>query len=164
VKPAIKKILVPTDCSDLSVEAIRYAMSLSEMYGAELLLIHIVDDAPVLALQSMEMTTDFVFDDTMRMAEQHLAEFARAHDIRSHHGLSMIVRRGNPYDEITRTAAEVQADLIVMATHGRTGLAHVLLGSVTEKVVQLSDIPVLTIKPARIRAGRTIPSETAATR
>jgi nucleotide-binding universal stress UspA family protein len=64
------------------------------------------------------------------------------------------MRRGNPHDEITRYAADEQADMIVMATHGRTGLAHVLLGSVAEKVVQHADIPVLTIKPARIKADR----------
>ena len=161
MKPAIKKILVPTDFSDLSVEAVRYAMSLSEMYGAALLLLHIVDDAPVLALHTMELTSDFVIDDTTRTSEHHLEEFARTHGIRSGHGLTLATRRGNPYDEITRYAAEEQADLIVMATHGRTGLAHVLLGSVAEKVVQHADIPVLTIKPARIRADRPANKEAA---
>jgi nucleotide-binding universal stress UspA family protein len=68
----------------------------------------------------------------------------------------LAVRRGNPHDEITRYAADEHADLIVMATHGRTGLAHVLLGSVAEKVVQHADIPVLTIKPARIKADRSV--------
>lgn len=154
MKPAIKKILVPTDFSDLSVEAVRYAMSLSEMYGADLVLFHAVDDAPVLAFHTMELTSDFVLDDTAKTAERHLEEFARSHDIRSHYGLSLVIRRGNPYDEITRYASEENVDLIVMATHGRTGLAHVLLGSVAEKVVQHADIPVLTIKPAKIRSSR----------
>ena len=154
MKPAIKKILVPTDFSDLSLEAVHYAMSLSELYGADLVLFHAVDDAPVLAFHTMEITTDFVVDDTAKTAERHLEEFARSHDIRSHYGLSLVVRRGNPYDEITRYAKEESVDLIVMATHGRTGLAHVLLGSVAEKVVQHSDIPVLPIKPAKIRTGR----------
>lgn len=154
MKPSIRTIIVPTDFSDLSVEAIRYAMSLSEMYGADLHLIHVVDDAPVLAFHTMEMTTDFVIEDTTRTAEQHLHEFARAHDIHGREGITLAVRHGNPYDEITRYAAEAGADMIVMATHGRTGLAHVLLGSVAEKVVQHADIPVLTIKPARIRAER----------
>jgi nucleotide-binding universal stress UspA family protein len=153
MKPAIKKILVPTDFSDLSLEAVHYAMSLSEMYGADLVLFHTVDDAPVLAFQTMEITSEFVLDDTAKTAERHLEEFARSHDIRSHYGLTLAVRRGNPYDEITRYAKEENVDLIVMATHGRTGLAHALLGSVAEKVVQHADIPVLTIKPARLRSG-----------
>ena len=154
MKPAIKKILVPTDFSDLSLEAVQYAMSLSEMYGSDLVLFHSVDDAPVLALHTMELTSDFVLDDTAKTAERHLEEFARSHDIRSHYGLSLVVRRGNPYDEITTYAKDENVDLIVMATHGRTGLAHVLLGSVAEKVVQHADIPVLTVKPARIRAAK----------
>jgi nucleotide-binding universal stress UspA family protein len=154
MKPRIRMILVPTDFSDLSVEAIRYAMSLSEMYGADLHLIHVVDDAPVLAFHTMEMTSDYVIEDTTRTAEQHLQEFARSHDIHGRQGVTLAMRRGNPHDEITRYAADEQADMIVMATHGRTGLAHVLLGSVAEKVVQHADIPVLTIKPARIKADR----------
>ncbi len=154
MKPAIKKLLVPTDFSDLSAEAIRYAMSLTEMYGAELVLMHIVDDAPVLALHTMELTSEYVMDDTTKAAERHLDEFIRAHDVRNHYGLTLVVRRGNPFDEITRYAHEEAIDLVVMATHGRTGLAHVLLGSVAEKVVQHADVPVLIVKPAKIRAVR----------
>ncbi|MCU0452934.1 MAG: universal stress protein [Bacteroidetes bacterium] len=154
MKPAIRTILVPTDFSDLSLEGIRYAMSLAELYGADLHLLHVVDDAPVLAFHTMEMTTDFVIEDTTRTAEQHLQAFAQAHDIHGREGVTLAVRHGNPYDEITRYAAEEQADMIVMATHGRTGLAHVLLGSVAEKVVQHADQPVLTVKPVRIRADR----------
>jgi nucleotide-binding universal stress UspA family protein len=152
MKPTIRTILVPTDFSDLSVEGIRYAMSLSEMYGAELHVLHVVDDAPVLAFHTMEMTTDFVIDDTTRIAEEHLRSFAATHNVHGQHGITLAVRHGNPYDEITRYATEEQVDMIVMATHGRTGLAHVLLGSVAEKVVQHADRPVLTIKPARIRS------------
>lgn len=149
MKPAIKRILVPTDFSDVSIEAIRYAQSLAEMYGAKIILFHAVDDAPVLAFHTMELTTDFVLADTGSTAEHHLEQFVKSHDIRNEYGLELLVRRGNPYDEITHVAIEEDVGLIVMATHGRTGLAHVLLGSVTEKVVQHSDIPVLTVKPAR---------------
>lgn len=154
MQPTIRTILVPTDFSDLSVEAVRYAMSLAGMYGADLHLLHVVDDAPVLAFHTMEMTTEYVIEDTTRTAEQHLQEFARAHSVHGREGVTLAVRRGNPYDEIIRYAAEAKADMIVMATHGRTGLAHVLLGSVAEKVVQHADIPVLTVKPARIRTDR----------
>lgn len=154
MKPSIRTILVPTDFSDVSFEAIRYAMSLAEPYQADLHLLHVVDDAPVLAFHTMEMTTDFVIEDTTRSAEQHLQEFVKSHDIHGRKGVTLAVRHGNPYDEITRYATDIEADMIVMATHGRTGLAHVLLGSVAEKVVQHAEIPVLTIKPARIRVHR----------
>jgi len=162
MKPAIRKLLVPTDFSDLSAEAVRYALSLTEMYGAELVAIHVVDDAPVLALHTMELTSDFVLDDTTKTAERHLEEFVRAHDVRNHCGLTLVVRRGNPFDEITRYALEESIDLIVMATHGRTGLAHVLLGSVAERVVQHADVPVLIVKPAKIRAVNSSRSTTEA--
>lgn len=154
MKPAFKKILVPTDFSDLSVEAVHTAQSLAEQYGAAIILMHVVDDAPVLAFHTMELTTELVLPDAGASAEEHLAQFVRTHGIRNDSGLSLVVRRGNPYDEISRLATEQEVDLIVMATHGRTGLAHVLLGSVAEKVVQHCDVPVLTIKPSHIRSQR----------
>jgi len=154
MKPSLHKILVATDFSDLSAEAVQYAQSLAETYTAELILIHIIDDAPALAFHTMELTTDIVIEDTTKNAEEHLAQFVKDHDIRSTQQLRLVTRRGNPHEEITRFAREESVGLIVMATHGRTGLAHVLLGSVAEKVVQHSDIPVLTIKPASIRSSK----------
>lgn len=147
---SIEKILVATDFSDLSAEAMLFAQSLAETYTAELLLLHVVDDAPVLAFHTMELTTDVVVEDTTAGAEKQLEHFVKDHDVRSAHGLRLLIRRGNPHEEITRLAREERASLIVMATHGRTGLAHVLLGSVAEKVVQHSSIPVLTIKPTTL--------------
>ena len=151
MKPSLSRLLVATDFSDLSAEAVQYAQSLAETYDAEILLIHVIDDAPALAFHTMELTTDIVIEDTTKHAEQHLQQFVHDHDIRAPQGVRLVTRRGNPYEEITRCAREEKAGLIVMATHGRTGLAHVLLGSVAEKVVQHADIPVLTIKPASVR-------------
>jgi len=153
MKPSLGKIIVATDFSDLSGEAVQYAQSLADTYQAELLLIHVIDDAPALAFHTMELTTDILIEDTTKNAEVHLQQFVKDHDIRSPKGLRLVTRRGNPHEEITRFAREEKAGLIVMATHGRTGLAHVLLGSVAEKVVQHSDIPVLTIKPVRVRSS-----------
>ncbi len=164
MKPSFRKILVATDFSDLSATAVEYARSLAESYGAELLLIHVIDDAPALAFHTMELTTDIVIEDTTRNAEEHLEQFVREHDIRGPQGIRLITRRGNPHEEICRFSSEEQVDLIVMATHGRTGLAHVLLGSVTEKVVQHARIPVLTIKPEMVHQtgekGKTEESQT----
>ena len=153
MKPSLHKILVATDFSDLSAEAVQYAQSLAETYTSELILIHIIDDAPALAFHTMELTTDIVVEDTTKNAEEHLQQFVKDHDIRSTQQLRLVTRRGNPYEEITRFAREESVGLIVMATHGRTGLAHVLLGSVAEKVVQHSEVPVLTIKPVSIRTS-----------
>jgi len=152
MKPALDTILVATDFSDLSGEAVQYARSPAETYNAELVLVHVIDDAPALAFHTMELTTDIVIEDTTKNAQEHLQQFVRDHDVRAPGGLRLVTRRGNPHEEITRLASEEKAGLIVMATHGRTGLAHVLLGSVAEKVVQHSDIPVLTIKPVTVRS------------
>ena len=152
MKPTLEKILVATDFSDLSAEAVQYARSLAETYNAEMVLVHVIDDAPALAFHTMELTTDIVIEDTTKNAEEHLTQFVKDHDVRAPKGLRLITRRGNPHEEITRLAREERVGLIVMATHGRTGLAHVLLGSVAEKVVQHSDIPVLTIKPVKVQS------------
>lgn len=149
--PTFQKILVPTDFSDLSVEAIRYALSMANMYGSEILLLHVVDDSPVLAFHTMELTTDVVLEDTSTSAKVQLASFIKLHDINVTAGIRLLTRRGNPHEEITRCAEEEGADLIVMATHGRTGLAHVLLGSVAEKVLQHAHVPVMTVKPVSMR-------------
>lgn len=149
--PSFTKILVATDFSDLSAEAVRYAQSLAATYRAQLLLLHVIDDAPALAFHTMELTTDIVMEDTTRSAEEHLGQFVKVHDVHNADGIRLVTRRGNPHEEICRFAQEEGIDLIVMATHGRTGLAHVLLGSVAEKVVQHANIPVLTIKPVSVR-------------
>ncbi len=145
------RILVATDFSDLSAEAVQYAQSLAASYTSELILLHVIDDAPALAMHTMELTTEVVIRDTTHSAVHHLEQFVASHDVRCAGGVRTATRRGNPHEEIVKYADEEGVDLIVMATHGRTGLAHVLLGSVAEKVVQLASVPVLTIKPASVR-------------
>ncbi|OGU63874.1 MAG: hypothetical protein A3C56_06070 [Ignavibacteria bacterium RIFCSPHIGHO2_02_FULL_56_12] len=133
-----------------------YGESFAEMYGADLVLLHVVDEAPLLAFHTMELTADFVLEDTTQQAERRLDQFVKQHDIRNRYGLTLVVRRGSPAVEISKYAKEASADLIVMATHGRSGLSHVVLGSVAEKTVQLSDVPVLTIKPLKFKHGHAI--------
>ena len=65
--------------------------------------------------------------------------------------ISIVMRHGHAATEIVKAARELNADLIVMSTHGRTGMKHVLLGSVTEKVVRMSPCPVLTVRPEQFR-------------
>lgn len=160
MKPHFDRILVATDFSELSAEAVQYARSLADRYSGELIILHVIDDAPVLAFHTMELTTDVVLEDTTNSTEQHLQQFVKDHDIRAAHGLRLATRRGNPHEEIARFAEEEGVGLIVMATHGRTGLAHVMLGSVAEKVVQHSRIPVLTIKPEKMSDYHSAPRST----
>jgi nucleotide-binding universal stress UspA family protein len=83
-------------------------------------------------------------------AEQYLKALS-AERLANYHRVECIVRRGDPATEIVKLAEHDNAGLILMATHGRTGLAHIFMGSVAEKVVRTSHVPVLTAKPPEMR-------------
>lgn len=146
---AVKKILVPTDFSDFSLAGLEYAVPLSALYDAKIYLLNILESDAVLVFHSADHQSETALRDRERTAvgilEQTIAtRFCDAHNI------VPVVRRGEPAREIVRYAAVEGIDLIVMATHGRTGLAHVLLGSVAEKVVRHARTPVLTVKPKAV--------------
>ncbi|HTP13855.1 MAG TPA: universal stress protein [Bacteroidota bacterium] len=145
-----KKILIPTDYSELSGAAIEYAMVFSRMFGARIHLLHVLDTIPVLAMQTMDLTTEAVMSETDRNAKNDLHLFIVS-KVGNIPGLVEVVRKGIAETEIVRFAKEEGIDLIVMATHGRSGLSHVFTGSVAEKVIQQSPVPVLVINPTRMR-------------
>src|SRR6266852_1488967 len=143
----LHRILVPTDFSKFSKIAVNYAVALAEKFGAELYLLHVVQDlalfipdavavAPPLAMpvDQFSIAARTALDRLVR--ENHLERFKVHCD----------VREGTPFYEIIRFARETAIDLIVMGTHGHSGLVHVLLGSVTEKVVRKAPCPVLTVR------------------
>jgi nucleotide-binding universal stress UspA family protein len=131
----LKKILVTTDLSQYSLEALEYAQSFGLLYASRIFLLY-VEEHP-------HSRSD-------RDAVAALAEFVSRNvdpDVR----LNQVVRSGHPAAEIRKFSQEENVDLIVMATHGRTGVKHALLGSVAEKVVRLSAVPVMTVKPLPVR-------------
>jgi nucleotide-binding universal stress UspA family protein len=143
----LRRILWPTDFSDASYEALRTANELSVHFSAELILIHAIPpvplmpgyDAPVginsaLYLNEMEATAK---DSLNRLSQERVSGEVN---------LRKMVVHGNPADEIVRTADEVNADLIVIATHGLTGWRHFIFGSVAEKVMRMAPCPVLSIQ------------------
>jgi nucleotide-binding universal stress UspA family protein len=143
----LHRILVPTDFSKHSENALSYAAAFAEKFGAELHLLHVVQDlalfipeavtaAPPIA-PPVEQLTAAVREALDRVIMQHqLKRF----------GVQSEVREGNPFYEIIRYAKEKDIDLIIMGTHGHTGLIHVLLGSVAEKIVRKAPCPVLTVR------------------
>jgi universal stress protein A len=145
-----KKILVPTDFSDLSLAALEYATTFSEVFRAQIYMLHTLDTIPVLALDAVDLTTERIIYETEKNARNDLHAFimSKVGDIPN---LVEVVRKGVAADEIVKFTKEENIDLIVMATHGRSGIAHVLMGSVAEKVIQRSQVPVLTVKPATVR-------------
>ncbi|MEX0703235.1 MAG: universal stress protein [Planctomycetales bacterium] len=143
----LARILLPTDFSDNSALALNYAAAFAEKFQAELHLLHVVQD-----LVAMVPEPGLAFpppgeymNELKASAEQSLA---RLPDPATANIASVVrvVRQGPPFVEIIRYAREQEIDLIVMGTHGHSGLAHVFLGSVAEKVVRKAPCPVLTIR------------------
>ena len=141
----LERILVPTDFSDHSKQAINYACELAKRFGAELHLLHVVQP----------LTTHVSYGAPIPDAELHPPEQPAREELEAiaEPGLEHVsrversIRTGPPFLEIVRCAKEKDADLIVIGTHGRTGVAHALIGSVAEKVVRKSPCPVLTVRP-----------------
>ena len=143
---AVKRILVPTDFSATADAALEYAYTLAERLGATVQLLHVLDDP----LMNAGGVTEACLDETplMRGALLRDARSRIAH--RSvHEGMVRVegdVLFGHGASTIAEYAAERGIDVIVMGTHGRTGLAHLLIGSVAERLVRVAPCPVLTVR------------------
>lgn len=151
----IRKILCPTDFSEPSYEAIKIAGELAYHFGAELCLLHVVPPVPVLPMGDGPSAFDVsLYEQELETASKRtLSEIINHLEWDELRG-RLIVLRGNAADEIIRTAREENADLIVIATQGRTGLDRLLFGSVAEKVVRLARCPVLTVSGKSIEEAR----------
>jgi nucleotide-binding universal stress UspA family protein len=168
----IKHILVPTDFSGCATEAIREAVGLAARFGADITLMHVYQ-LPVAIpsettllyrddmIKSVEASLRRSLDDARRFAEGLLGASVRTNlEMGTTVGTKPLV--GSPYLEIVREAEQGKYDLIVLGTHGRAGLQHLLMGSVAERVVQLASCPVLTVRAAHAReAGATAATGTA---
>lgn len=140
----VKRILVPIDFSDCSKKALQYALPLALEHQAAITLLYVV--APAYGGVEYGAINYVELEATMRASgEQQLAELAAA-EAREGVSFEILVRMGSPISEIIGTAQSLPADLIVISTHGRTGLKHVFLGSVTEQVVQRAPCPVFVVR------------------
>jgi nucleotide-binding universal stress UspA family protein len=145
---SIRRILVPTDFSDNSARAVRYAAELADKFGSELVLLHVVQDL-ALVLPDAVMPTPIPTADLDQLMESAKAGLKAQVEAL---GLGRLnpkteVRFGSPAGEIDAAAKDLAADLICVSTHGRTGIAHLLLGSVAEKIVRHAPCPVLIVRP-----------------
>jgi universal stress protein A len=143
----IHHILAPTDFSELSKQGLRSALELAQSFGAKLLLLHVVDPPPypVEGIVPSHLGATLL-DDLERQASNELARMLSETPANKVEVARRVVV-GVPARKIVEVAEEEQAALIVMTTHGRTGLSHLVMGSVAEKVVRTSPCPVLTIRP-----------------
>lgn len=143
----IKRILVPIDFSAGSLEAVDYAVQLARRFAAELVILHVVE--PVYAAEPNVASTDLttLLDEQQRTAAEQLERIRVSVERHGQRGRTL-VECGVPARVIVEVARRTAADLIVIATHGRTGLSHMLIGSVAERVVRLAGCPVLTVPPS----------------
>jgi len=136
----IEKILAPTDLSELSALGVRYALELSRGWGAEVTVYHIADGAELASCKAFSLQ-DLVEKHKKSLSQfltDHFAELLPLVEVREK------VEVGEPAASILAEAEKAGSDLIVMSTHGRTGLAHLLMGSVTEEVVRNAVCPVFS--------------------
>jgi universal stress protein A len=149
MKPAFSTIVVPTDFSEHAAHALRYAETLAADPGVSLHLLHVVDMPTVPMLWSAEMyVPDVPAKDVVKFKDaEHRLERQRWALAECGITASAAVLLGTVARAVTEYAAEVGADLVVMSTHGRTGMAHLTMGSVAEQVVRTASCPVLTIRP-----------------
>ena len=139
-------VLVAVDFSDSSDNAFKMALAMAKSFSARLIILHVINEpvdlrgfyVPHISFERLE-------NEIAEGAQKMMESFCHSHLVDFDDYESVIIS-GLPYEEIITQAERVAADLIVIGTHGRTGLDHVLFGSTAEKVVRKSKIPVLTVR------------------
>jgi universal stress protein A len=154
----ITRILVPTDFSDTADAALAYAKELAGRVGASLHLLHVFDDfytAATFAPEVYGAVPASVRETSLRAAEDHLNE-RLPEDERAYFNGTTAIATGLTANAIVDYARTHGIDLIVIGTHGRGGIAHLLLGSVAERVLRVAPCPVLTVRATRLEGAGTM--------
>lgn len=146
----LRKILYPTDFSESSLEALKYAVSFARDYKARLVLMHVVNEqifSEGLSLPRLE-APEALGQEMAAEAGRQMRMLIPAGELA---GLDVehVILRGMPFLEIIRYAKANEVDLIVIGTHGRSGMEHIIFGSTAEKVVRKAPCPVLSVRPAQ---------------
>jgi nucleotide-binding universal stress UspA family protein len=145
----VKKILVPTDFSQYSDAALEKAVDLASQYHAGIVLLHVIDEAIQQCAADYCLSTEVVKkleEDSLKASNEKLKKeaeaLAKAKDVE----ISFDIKKGAPADVILSEQMASSADLIVIASHGKTGLLKHLIGSVTDKVVRAAKCPVMVVR------------------
>jgi nucleotide-binding universal stress UspA family protein len=142
----INTILFATDFSEGSKNALPYAVDLAKRYEAKLFFMHVVYDvARATGWFVPHVSVEEMYKDLEKGAKAEL-EKTFIEEMRGFRDIEHVVMKGIPYEEITRFAETNKVDLIVLATHGRTGLDRLLFGSTAEQVVRYAPCPVLSVR------------------
>jgi len=149
-----KRILAPTDFSPFGEVGLRAAAELAQRVGARLALLHVVPEDELEALANAHVPrhpVDLIYQDLEGALTDQFRRVVPP-EIRRDLAVEAVVTVGAPFAEILRMARLKGVDVIVMGTHGRTGLARMMMGSVSEQVVRRAPCPVLTVRPAEALA------------
>ena len=142
----IKNIVLATDFSECARQAQRYAMALADLLSARLHVLHVVTDpSPLPGISGLPAWSA---GDSLAEIEKKAEEKIRAqmeHDLQRYPSIRCVVRAGDPAQQIQDYARTHEADIIIMGTHGRKGLSHLVVGSVAEATVRAASCPVLTV-------------------
>ena len=144
---SLHRFLLPTDFSEHSAAATKYACGLADAFDSELHVLHVFE--PPVPITGTEGPFQLPLEDIQELEEAAAKSLAEMFDRDWEQGKTIVraTAQGSPFVEIIRYAKEHEIDLIILGTHGRSGLAHLLIGSVAEKVVRKSPCPVLTVRP-----------------
>ena len=142
----IKKILFATDFSEGSINALPYAVDIAMRHGAKIYAVHVIFDMTKAAGWYVpHASSEEVYADLEKSARKQL-EKTFSEDMRKFKDFENVLLRGTPYEEITKFAEANKIDLIVLATHGRTGIDRLIFGSTAEQVVRYAPCPVLSVR------------------
>jgi universal stress protein A len=144
----IRSILVPIDFSQHSKNALKYAIPLAEKFGASLHLIYVVEPTIYPADLGFGQVVLPGVEEELRDKGEGELQLLIEREIGGRVKADATVRTGNPHQEILKVADETGVDMIVVATHGHSGVEHMLFGSTADRIVRRSKIPVLTVRPA----------------
>ena len=150
----IRSILLPTDFSDCGNYALSYAASLARTFGARIICVHVIEPmVPTVGYSGMTEPLPIadITDQLEYSAERELPKLAEREEVA---GLQVeeVIVHGDAASEIVRLSKERNVDLIVLSSHGRTGLGRILFGSTAEAVVRHASCPVLVVKPSQLEA------------
>jgi universal stress protein A len=143
-----KRILVPTDFSEYADRALQYAVDVAEKYGGEILLLHIIgiiQQCTAGYCLSGDLMQQLDRESVSSSKEELQKQMDRGSATKG--TVSTEIRKGIVYEEILKAQEETKSDLIVIASHGKTGLLHHLMGGVASKVIEGAKCPVLVVKP-----------------
>jgi nucleotide-binding universal stress UspA family protein len=140
----IKSILVPIDFSETSKKALVYAVRMAEQFGAKIVLLNVVEPiaTPDMAYHPLMLEPE----KARQVARERLDTVCRRARLSGRLFDKIVVRHGSPFTEITEAARTLKVDLIILTTHGYTGLKHVFMGSTAERVVRHAPCPVLIVR------------------